>query len=91
MLKRYQLRIYGKVQGVYYRASTKQKAEELEVVGFVKNESDGSVYAEIEGAQSSLDVMVEWCKQGPILAHVTEIIATPMAPKGDTDFLIIRR
>lgn len=64
------LKITGKVQGVWYRGSTKLKARELGLTGFVQNESDGSVYAEIEGLASKVEKMVEWCRKGPEFAKV---------------------
>ena len=67
------LLISGRVQGVWYRASTKEKAAELGVVGWVKNTSDGKVEAVFEGTKEYVDRMIDWCYQGPPLAHVTEI------------------
>lgn len=74
-MKHYNLKIKGKVQGVWYRKSTMEEAIRLGLTGFVQNESDGSVYAEAEGPQEILDELVNWCKRGPILANVTEVIA----------------
>ncbi|GJM34398.1 MAG: acylphosphatase [Saprospiraceae bacterium] len=90
MQKRYQLRIYGRVQGVYFRGSTRQKAEELGLFGFVKNEPDGSVYAEIEGSETALDLMIQWCHQGPTMAQVKEVQIKPIEPIGENIFSIIR-
>ena len=67
------LRISGKVQGVFFRASTKSKADELGINGFVRNESDGSVYAEAEGTPEQIEALVKWCHQGPPHAQVTEV------------------
>jgi acylphosphatase len=66
----YALRITGKVQGVFYRASARAEAERLGLSGFVRNEPDGSVYAEAEGAQEALERFVEWCRRGPPHARV---------------------
>ena len=65
--------ISGKVQGVWYRVSTMDKAQALGVKGFVRNESDGKVYAELEGTPEALEAMVAWCKQGSPLAKVEEV------------------
>ena len=73
MKKHYKLTIKGRVQGVWYRASTKQKAIELGLMGFVQNEHDGSVYAEIEGEAAAVRDMIAWCKQGPELAQVERV------------------
>ena len=76
MQKHYKLKILGKVQGVWYRGSTRQKAQELGVKGFVQNETDGSVYAEIEGDEAQLQQLIDWCKQGPELARVQKVEVT---------------
>ncbi len=67
------LNVFGKVQGVFFRASTLQKAVDLNVKGFVKNEKDGSVYIEAEGEKEALDQFYEWCKQGPQHAVVSKV------------------
>ncbi len=64
------IRVYGKVQGVWFRDSTKEKADELGLSGFVQNEADGSVYIEVEGEGETLDELVKWCEKGPKLARV---------------------
>lgn len=69
-MKHVNIRVIGKVQGVFFRASTKQKADELGVHGFVKNERDGSVYIESEGDEEPLISFVEWCRLGPTYARV---------------------
>jgi acylphosphatase len=73
MLKHYNVSVRGKVQGVFYRASTKDKAEELGVKGFVENIPDGSVYLEAEAEQHLLDELVQWCKRGPQGAAVDNV------------------
>lgn len=67
------LKISGKVQGVYYRASMQQKARTLGVDGWVQNLPNGQVYAEIEGELTTLQAMIEWCKQGPAFAAVEQV------------------
>ncbi|CAN5362340.1 acylphosphatase [soil metagenome] len=84
------LKITGKVQGVYYRESMRQKAHDLGMKGFVRNEADGSVYAEIEGEQPLLDKMVAWCHQGPDMATVQTVTVTE-APMADFDGFEVRR
>ena len=72
-MKHYNITVSGKVQGVFYRASTKTKAVELGLKGFVKNQSDGSVYIEAEGNEEDLEVLLNWCNQGPPNAIVNEV------------------
>jgi len=76
MKKHYNLRIEGKVQGVWYRASAQKKAEELGLTGFVRNEADGSVYAEAEGELAAIERFINWCKEGPPQASVTQVSTT---------------
>ena len=64
MKKNVHLRISGKVQGVWYRASTQTAAEELGLCGYVKNEPDGSVVAEAEGSEESIAAFIRWCREG---------------------------
>ncbi|MCW5909680.1 MAG: acylphosphatase [Cyclobacteriaceae bacterium] len=71
------IRITGKVQGVYYRASARQKAEALGVKGFVRNQPDGSVYIEAEAEPEALAQFVAWCHAGPDRAQVLKVEATP--------------
>ncbi len=73
MKKHFKLKITGRVQGVWFRASTERKAKELGICGFVQNESDGSVYAEAEGTETQLKNLITWCKSGPPLAKVQSI------------------
>ena len=73
MTKHSSIRITGKVQGVFFRASAKDKADELDVKGFVCNEPDGSVYLEAEGEEASLEQLIQWCWTGPPRARIDKI------------------
>ncbi|HEY3405900.1 MAG TPA: acylphosphatase [Ohtaekwangia sp.] len=84
------IQVKGKVQGVFFRASTKTKADELGVKGFVKNEGDGSVYIEAEGNESTLQQFIEWCNHGPKSARVYEIDIHEKEFTGFTDFSVHR-
>ena len=87
-MKRYKLRVKGKVQGVWYRASARRKAEELGLCGFVRNEPDGSVYAEAEGEEAALQAFVRWCREGPDMARVEQVEVEEEAPHGFEAFEI---
>ncbi len=65
--------ISGKVQGVYYRASTAKRAKALALTGWVKNLEDGRVELFAQGPQSELDKLLSWCEQGPVLAKVSNV------------------
>ncbi len=67
------LRIHGRVQGVWFRASTEKTANELGLAGWVRNCEDGSVETHAEGDRDSLDRFVAWCRKGPPLAKVKEV------------------
>lgn len=65
--------ISGRVQGVFYRDSTKTKARELGVTGWVRNVQDGRVEAVVCGDDSQIDLLAEWLWQGPPAAKVEKI------------------
>lgn len=70
---RAQLRIQGRVQGVFYRQSTMELANSLGLTGWAKNCLDGTVEAVFEGERRAVDQAIEWCKQGPPAARVTDV------------------
>ncbi len=72
-MRHLKIKVSGVVQGVFFRAETKTKAESLNLKGFAKNESDGSVYMEVEGEGPQLEQFLKWCKEGPDAAHVDTI------------------
>ena len=65
--------VSGKVQGVYFRQNTSLKAQELDIVGWVRNLSDGRVESVMEGLEVNIDKMISWCKSGPKDALVTDV------------------
>lgn len=90
MLKTLSIIVFGKVQGVYYRQSTKEKAIELGITGKVKNLRNGSVFITATGTAEQLALFTEWCKKGPPHALVAgvEIIEIPL--KDFEKFRIVR-
>jgi len=90
MKKHFSIHVYGRVQGVYFRASTKEKADSLGIDGFVRNQPDGSVYIEAEGNEETLDAFVAWCRKGPSHAVVERCEVTEAAPKNFSGFVIQR-
>ncbi len=70
---RLNLSIQGRVQGVFYRASTAEKARSLGLQGWVRNVSDGSVELLAEGQKGALQELLDWCHEGPPAARVTHI------------------
>ncbi len=71
--RRVLLRIHGKVQGVWYRAWTRETGNSLGLDGWVRNRRDGTVEALVIGAPDQVAAMIEACREGPPLAQVTEI------------------
>lgn len=69
-IKHYSIRVAGRVQGVFFRASTADKAKALGLNGFVRNESDGSVYIEAEGREMDVQQLIQWAQSGPPRASV---------------------
>ena len=88
MIKHVNIKLTGRVQGVFFRVAVKEKAEELEIKGFVRNKDDGSVYMEAEGEAEDLEKLVEWCRQGPRLAQVAKVLVEPGVEEQFTDFSI---
>lgn len=70
---RARLLISGRVQGVWYRDSTKQQADNLRLTGWVRNCESGQVEVVVEGADSAIDELIAWCRTGPSMARVTDI------------------
>lgn len=73
MQKHLNIHVFGQVQGVVFRFSASEVAQNLGVRGFVKNLEDGSVYIEVEGQENNLNEFISWCKKGPPFAKVKKI------------------
>jgi acylphosphatase len=78
-----QLRISGRVQGVGYRMSMVAVAQQLGLLGWVRNRRDGTVEAMVQGNQAAVDDLLAWAHQGPPSARVDAVEATP----GDGAFI----
>jgi acylphosphatase len=85
------IKVQGKVQGVFYRASTKAVADQLGVRGVVKNMPDGSVYIEAEADAPTLDMFLDWCHEGPEHAQVTSVETEEGELKNYRNFEVVRR
>ncbi len=73
MCSHYKIKVQGKVQGVWFRKYTFDKALELKLRGFVQNESDGSVYVEVEGNDEVLDKFIKWLHTGSPQSSVDKV------------------
>lgn len=84
-LKRVEIKITGRVQGVFFRQAAKSKADELGLAGFVKNESDGSVRIIAEGEENQLQKLIEWAKVGTEFTKVEQIDIIRKEATGELD------
>ena len=85
-MKRVRVRVRGRVQGVFFRAETRARAESLGIAGFVRNDFDGSVEAVFEGPDERVDSLVDWCRRGPSGAQVDEVEILDEEPLGEVGF-----
>lgn len=81
--------VTGKVQGVFYRKETQKKAKSLNLLGWVRNLSDGRVELVAQGDEALIDELIAWLYKGPVMARVdsVEILDEPIGTFDD--FLII--
>ncbi len=89
-MKHLKIRVFGRVQGVFFRASTKNKALELGLSGWCRNEPNGSVYIEVEGSDASAQEFITWCQIGPDLASVASVEVNEGEVSGFENFEIRR-
>lgn len=82
--------VRGRVQGVWFRESTRIEAERLGVDGWVKNRPDGRVEAVLEGDPSAVRALEAWCASGPPSARVVEIVSVEEPPLGEVGFRVVR-
>lgn len=64
------IQVFGRVQGVFYRAHAREKARKLGLAGWVRNNDDGSVTACIQGPAEKVNEFITWCENGPDAANV---------------------
>lgn len=72
-----QIRVNGRVQGVGYRVSLQDEARKREVSGWVRNRSDGSVEALLQGDTAAVESVIAWARRGPPGARVSDVAAVP--------------
>lgn len=90
MKSRIHVYISGRVQGVFFRDNTREKAREIGVNGWVRNMRDGRVEAVIEGDEDKVNKMLEWCHEGPGPARVDKVEVSKEEPVGEEDFSVKR-
>jgi len=82
--------VSGRVQGVFYRATTRDEARSRGIEGWVRNLDDGRVEAVFEGPRATVEGMVEWCREGSPQARVSDVEVEYGEPEGLTSFGIRR-
>jgi acylphosphatase len=80
--------VRGRVQGVWFRESCRERAEAEGVTGWVRNLPDGRVEACFEGQPAAVDALVAWSREGPRRAHVVGVEVHDEAPRGAGDFVV---
>lgn len=88
MAKHLNIHAYGKVQGVFYRHAAREKATLLGLKGYIQNQEDNSIYAEVEGENSATDEFAVWAKSGPQLAEVQKVDVQEGPIQNYTEFQI---
>ncbi|HNT79519.1 MAG TPA: acylphosphatase [Bacteroidia bacterium] len=87
-LKTIRITVSGKVQGVWYRKYTQQKAKDLRLKGYVRNKGNGEVECIATGIEEDLNALVQWCKKGPPLALVKQCTVEEVSLIEFEDFVI---
>lgn len=80
------VRVEGRVQGVFFRTETRERARSRGVDGWVRNDSDGTVEAVFEGRRDAVDSLVRWCGEGPRGARVADVRVEWEDPRGEEGF-----
>lgn len=80
------LLVKGKVQGVFYRATAKEVADEMKLKGWVQNTKNGNVEIVATGTEEQLERYIAWCKEGPRAARVEDVIITNVEVQAFEEF-----
>lgn len=91
LIRRIRISVTGRVQGVWFRASTQAEAEKLGIVGVVRNAVDGSVVIEAQGNEAQLKGLTEWCWKGPQFAKVSNVVVEEAGELGEYGAFEIER
>ncbi|CAA9323445.1 MAG: Acylphosphate phosphohydrolase, putative [uncultured Friedmanniella sp.] len=81
--------VTGRVQGVFFRDSTRREARRRQVAGWVTNRPDGSVEAVFEGEPDAVEAVVAWTRRGPVRARVESHTVTEEEPAGEDGFRVV--
>ena len=84
------IKVRGKVQGVFYRATAKEAADRLGIKGWVRNTEEGDVELMAGGSNEALQSFIDWCRQGPKGAVVQDVFIISEDEASFEDFRVIR-
>ena len=90
MVKTFEITVRGKVQGVFYRQSTMEKAKQLGLSGEIQNLKSGDVFITASGDETQLEQLISWCRIGPSKAEVAEIVINEIPLQTFNSFIIRR-
>jgi acylphosphatase len=80
--------VTGRVQGVFFRAETRNRAQQLGLGGWVRNNADGTVEAVFEGEPDKVESMLDWSRRGPAHAAVDDVEIAWEEPQGEREFAV---
>ena len=87
-MSRARVRVRGRVQGVFFRVETRDRARSLGLAGWVRNCADGTVEAVFEGEPERVESMIDWCGRGPAGAHVDSVDVKWEETAGERGFTV---
>jgi acylphosphatase len=82
------VRVFGRVQGVFFRQATINQARPLGVNGWVRNAPDGSVEAHVQGDSAAVEQVIAWMRHGPSQARVEDVTVEEAEPENLTGFAV---
>ncbi len=88
-MTRARVRVRGRVQGVFFRVETRDRARSLDLAGWVRNCGDGSVEAVFEGERERVESIVDWCGRGPAGARVDGVDVKWEEAVGEAGFSVV--
>ncbi len=89
-MERVHIKVHGRVQGVFFRAETREEARRLGVAGWVRNLPDGRVEVDCEGEESAVKELVSWCHKGPSGARVSRVEVKYEKYRGEFESFSVR-
>lgn len=86
MNRQYNIRVFGRVQGVGFRYTARKRARELNLKGWVENQNDGTVMIEVQGEEEMCKEFIQWCRLGPGYSWVEKIEIRDKEPEQMSKF-----